>query len=169
LREGQPAGGSGAHRSVPAGVLDWGRAPGRSSRMTRSREVALTTLLVAIAIPTHAVGLLVPTLYRDRPVVIPQTLGTDLMTLALGLPIVMLAALGMRSGSLRARVVWLGALGYLVYSYGMYALGVAWNPFFLVYVALFGLSLFGFIDGLCTTDPAAVRAALLARAHPKLI
>jgi hypothetical protein len=136
--------------------------------MTRPREIALTTVIALIAIPTHALGLLVPTLYRDRPVVIPQNLGTDLMTLALAIPVVMVAAIAMRGGSLRARVVWLGTMGYLVYSYGMYALGVAWNPLFLVYVALFGLSLFGFIAGLVTTDPAAVRAALIGRVSPKL-
>ena len=43
---------------------------------------------------------------------------------------------GHASGSLRARILWLGALGLLVYVYGMYALGVRWNELFLVYVAL---------------------------------
>ena len=64
----------------------------------------------------------------------------------------------MHGGSLRGRVLWLGALGYLVYAYGMYALGVRWNPLFLAYLTLFSLSFFTLVIGLLGTDAGEVRS-----------
>jgi hypothetical protein len=96
--------------------------------------------------------------------VLPQNLGTDLVTLLLGIPLLAAATVAMQGGSQRARVLWLGGLGLLVYVYGMYALGVRWNQLFLLYVALFGLSLFTLIIGLVGTDAARIRAGLRARA-----
>jgi hypothetical protein len=130
----------------------------------RSRELWLSGLIVVLALPVHLTGLLVPTIYRDPDVVLPQNLGTDLVTLLLGIPLLAAAAVAMQGGSQRARVFWLGALGLLVYVYGMYALGVRWNRLFLLYVALFGLSLFTLIIGLVGTDAVRIRAGLKARA-----
>lgn len=124
--------------------------------MKRS-ERWLTALIVVLAIPVHLTGLLVPGLYRDPAVLLPQNLGTDLVTLCIGIPLLAVSAIGMHGGSLRGRLLWLGALGYLVYAYGMYALGVRWNPLFLAYLALFGLSVFGLTIGVVGTDAALLR------------
>lgn len=132
--------------------------------MNRRSELRLSVLIVALALPAHLIGLLVPLIYRDPAVVLPQSLGTDLVTLCVAVPLLASTTVAMRSGSLRARLLWLGALGYLVYAYGMYALGVRWNELFLFYVALFGLSLFALIIGLVGTDAERVRAGLVARA-----
>jgi hypothetical protein len=61
-------------------------------------------------------------------------------------------------GSERARLVWLGTLAYVLYTYVIYAFQVHFNPLFLVYVALLGLSLYALIGGLATTDFKALRA-----------
>jgi hypothetical protein len=60
-------------------------------------------------------------------------------------------------------VLWLGVLGYLTYCYGMYAMGVHWNQLFLLYVALFGLSLAALIIGLVGTDVGRLHAAFVRR------
>ncbi len=132
--------------------------------MKRISEVWLSALIVVLAVPAHLTGLLVPSVYRDPAAVLPQNLGTDLVTLCVGIPLLALTTVALRRRSVRARVLWLGALGYLAYAYGMYALGVRWNPFFLVYVALFGLSLFALIIGLVETDADAIRASVAGRA-----
>jgi hypothetical protein len=130
----------------------------------RASELWLSVLIVVLGLPVHLAGLLVPTIYRDPAVLLPQNLGTDLVTLLVGLPLLAASTVAMRAGSLRARILWLGALGLLVYVYGMYALGVRWNELFLVYVALFGLSLFALIIGLVSTDAARIRAGFVTRA-----
>lgn len=125
--------------------------------MIRASELRLSLLIVLLAVPVHLAGLLAPHLYRDPALLIPQNLGTDLVTLGLGIPLLGIAAGAMRVGSLRARLLWLGALGYLVYAYGMYALAVRWNPLFLAYLTLFSLSFFALVIGLLGTDAAAIR------------
>ncbi len=132
--------------------------------MKRASELWLSVLIVVLGVPVHLTGLLVPTIYRDPAVLLPQNLGTDLVTLLVGLPLLAASTVGMRAGSLRARILWLGALGLLVYVYGMYALGVWWNELFLVYVALFGLSLFALIIGLVSTDAVRIRAGFVMQA-----
>ncbi|HEY6923415.1 MAG TPA: hypothetical protein VI653_08100, partial [Steroidobacteraceae bacterium] len=96
--------------------------------MIRPSELRLSQLIVLLAVPVHLAGLLAPQIYRDPAVLLPQNLGTDVVTLGIGIPLLGIAAGAMRGGSVRARLLWLGALGYLVYAYGMYALGVRWNP-----------------------------------------
>lgn len=88
--------------------------------MLRTTELRLTVLIVLLVVPVHLAGLLVPHIYRDPAVLIPQNLGTDVVTLCLGIPLLGLPA-AMRGGSVRGRLLWLGALGYLVYAYSMYA------------------------------------------------
>src|SRR5919106_1061356 len=131
--------------------------------MNRSTEARLSALIVLLALPVHLTGLLMPSIYRDPAVLLPQNLGTDLVTLCVGIPLLAATAVATWKGSLRARLLWLGALGYLAYEYGMYALGVRWNPLFLLYAALFALSLYALIIGLVGTDAARVRAALSGR------
>ena len=125
--------------------------------MIRPSELRLSQLIVLLAVPVHLTGLLAPQIYRDPAVLLPQNLGTDIVTLGIGIPLLGIGAGAMRVGSLRARLLWLGALGYLVYAYGMYALGVRWNPLFLAYLALFSLSFFALVIGLLGTDAALVR------------
>ena len=126
--------------------------------MIRATELRLTVLIVLLGIPVHLVGLLAPQIYRDPALLLPQNLGTDVVTLCVAIPLLGIAAGAMRVGSLRARMLWLGALGYLVYAYGMYALGVRWNPLFLAYLTLFSLSFFALVIGLLGTDAALVRS-----------
>ena len=135
--------------------------------MKRS-ERWLTALIVVLAIPVHLTGLLVPGFYRDPALLLPQNLGTDLVTLCIGIPLLAVSAIAMQRGSLRSRLLWLGALGYLVYAYGMYALGVRWNPLFLAYLALFGLSVFTLTIGVVGTDAALLceRAKRARRCGP---
>jgi hypothetical protein len=128
-----------------------------------SRERRLSGLIALLALPAHLTGLLRPTIYRDPAVLLPQNLGTDLVTLFVVIPLLAITAWLLPRGGSRVRLLWLGALGYLVYAYGMYALGVRWNPLFLLYVALFGLSLFTLILGLVGTDAVEIRGRLATR------
>ncbi len=137
--------------------------------MSRRTELWLSALIVLLAVPVHLAGLLAPSIYRDAAILVPQNLGTDFVTLCVGLPLLALATAALRRGSVRARLLWLGAIGYLVYAYGMYAIGVRWNPLFLVYVALFGLSFFALIIGLLGTDVSRTRAGLVGRAPVRLV
>ncbi|MEX5234805.1 hypothetical protein [Kocuria arenosa] len=68
------------------------------------------------------------------------------MTLLIGVPLLVEAAVGWRRGSTRAGLVLLGALGYFLYVYAGCALGaIAYNELFLLYVVLFSAALYAFV------------------------
>ena len=119
-------------------------------------ERRLTALIALVGIPVHLAGILNPAIYRDPALVIPQNRATDVVTLGLGIPLLIASALATARGSRRGRILWLAAMGFLLYDYGMYALAVRWQPLFLAYLGLFGLSLYGTIVGFTRTDPVLI-------------
>ncbi len=108
-------------------------------------------------------GLLVDGLYRDAPYFAVQAIGQDFVTLTVALPALAISALLVGRGSGRARLVWLGILAYVLYTYVVAAFAVRFNPLFLVYVALVGLSLYALIWGVATTDFAGIKACFTRR------
>lgn len=71
--------------------------------------------------------------------------GTDVLTLLVGVPFLLIAAAAHRRGRVRGTLLLSGGFAYFLYVYGSLALNAAYNDFFLVYVAIFGLSLFGLV------------------------
>lgn len=71
--------------------------------------------------------------------------GADAAALVVGVPLLVLAMLWYRRGSLRGALVLTGMLAYFLYYYASVALSAAYNGMFLVYVALFSASLFAFV------------------------
>lgn len=83
--------------------------------------------------------------YWDTVSSAAQMQANDLVTLVLGLPLLAISFWLARSGSLRGRLVLAGTLGFILYTYITMCFGAAYNALFLVYVALFSLSLFAFV------------------------
>jgi hypothetical protein len=72
-------------------------------------------------------------------------------------PILIAALILATRGSFKAQLVWLGMLDYTLYNYAYYLFGTAFNGFFLIYVALFTLSIFALIFSLANVDVKGVR------------
>jgi hypothetical protein len=72
----------------------------------------------------------------------------DLVTAVWVLPLYGVALYHLRRGSLAARLGWLGILLYFAYTYLLAAMGLAYNSLFLLYVAIYSLSLALLIVGL---------------------
>jgi hypothetical protein len=96
-------------------------------------------------------------LYRyDTVSYAAQAIGQDAATLLVGIPLLFIGLLLARKGSLRGELLLTGGLGYMLYTYTSYTFLSAYNEFFLVYVALFSLSLFAFILALSGMDTERV-------------
>lgn len=80
----------------------------------------------------------------------------------LGLAIPMLAvAFGLhRRGSVRGSLLFVGMLASFLYKYVLWAFDWAYNPLYLIYVALFSLSLWTLVLVLNGLDNAQIRAAI---------
>jgi hypothetical protein len=87
-----------------------------------------------------------------------QMQANDLVTLVLGLPLLAISFWLARRGSLRGRILLAGTLGFILYTYITMAFGAHFNALFLVYVALFGLSLFAYVLVLMSFDLATLPA-----------
>jgi hypothetical protein len=94
--------------------------------------------------------------YWDTVSTAAQMQANDLVTLALGLPLLAASFWLTRRGSLRGRLLLAGTLGFFLYTYMSMCFGTAYNPLFLVYVALWGLSLYAFILTMLTFDLATL-------------
>jgi hypothetical protein len=102
--------------------------------------------------------LFLPGLYRETAWTIPQNQGQDLVTLVLAVPALGLALGGAGRGSARASLILVGLLGYICYTYAGAAYAYNFNPFFLIYVALFSLSVFALGGLVSNLDRSALRA-----------
>jgi hypothetical protein len=122
--------------------------------------ICILTLLAALAGLWPAEGASYPlTTFRGEEVLInarglyywdtvssaAQMQANDLVALTLGLPLLAVSFWLARRGSLRGRLLLAGTLGFILYTYITMAFGAQYNALFLVYVALFSLSLFAFV------------------------
>ncbi|GAA4744085.1 hypothetical protein GCM10023328_27270 [Modestobacter marinus] len=106
-------------------------------------------------------------LYRfDTVFTAANNTAVDAVVLAFGIPLTVRAWLQHRNGSPRGTLLLTGSLGYLLYVYATYALGVAYNPLYLAYVTLLSASLFGFVAAFSEVDRAALAAAAADPAVP---
>ncbi len=90
--------------------------------------------------------------YYDTANTASQEQGQDIVTLGLALPVLAISAWLAFRGSLRARFLLAGTIAYFLYTYMSMAFETSYNPLFLVYVALFSLSLYAFILCLMSFD-----------------
>lgn len=140
----------------------------RVSAAARIRPAALTAALglslaiAPLAAVAAAVGLFASDVYRDNDWVRPQLRGNDLVTLTVAVPLLAGALLWAWRGSLRGHLLWLGALGYMAYNYLYYAVGAAFNPLFLVYVAVTALSSYALVLGLVSLEWEVVARSFAA-------
>lgn len=109
-------------------------------------------------------------LYRYDPAeVASEGMVWDAITLFVGLPLFAFAMVSAARDRLRGRLLLGGMLFYFFYMYLMYAVMVALNQLFLVYVAIFALSLVAFLMNLKSIDVAALPAHLSERFPRRLI
>jgi hypothetical protein len=125
------------------------------------RTATLLTLLIVLLLPVAtATGLFMSGFYRDTTWMIPQARGQDLVTLIVVEPLLIGALIGAQRKRVAALLLWMGALGYVLYTYAMYSYTTYFNALFLVYVGLFSTSLFALIDLLVHLDLTQIRAAI---------
>jgi hypothetical protein len=89
--------------------------------------------------------------------------GTDVVTLFVAVPLLLVCLLLYRRGSLRGRLLLVGILTYFLYLYASLAFGAAYNALFLVYVGLFSASLFALLLTFTSIDQGAFESRLSPR------
>jgi hypothetical protein len=132
-----------------------------SARLTVADTLAVVALLLAAV--AAAVGLLMAGLYRDTAEMVREARAADLVTLTVAVPALGLGLWRARSGSAGARLVAIGALGYLAYSYAIYAFSVVINALTPVHIAILGLAAWSFVLAVFGLDRATLDGATRLR------
>ncbi len=130
----------------------------------------LSIAAVLLALAGNIVALSVGSIYAHlTPYFLPQALAQDTASLVIVSPAwFILAVLALR-GSLRAYLVWLGVLAFTVYNYVIYTFSVPFGPLFLLWSAVFGMSLYAIIGGVSVAKHSAVQAAYTSERAVKVI
>ena len=131
--------------------------------------IALTAVILLLALVACIGGITAEGLYRDNDFILLAWWVNDRVTLYLGVPLLLAAFIAALRGSLRGRLLWLGMLWFMTYNYAFYLFGAAFNTHFLLYVALFILPVLALIAGLVDLDMAVIRAHLPSRTMQRVV
>ncbi|MHC1781197.1 MAG: hypothetical protein AB9891_00305 [Anaerolineaceae bacterium] len=103
-------------------------------------------------------------LYKfDSSSIVAQTKAQDALTLFIAIPLLIVGIYFTWKRSFRGRMLLTGLLGYFLYTYASMSFAANYNPFFLIYVALFSLSLFAFILAMMELDINEVNSRLSSK------
>lgn len=107
--------------------------------------------------------------YRDSVSVASQGIASDLITLIIGVPALLLSLFAYNKDSLKGKILLTGMVGYFLYTYVSYVFLWNYNFMFLVYVMLMSLSLFTFIYLMTQYDYASFKNHFSDKTPLKLI
>lgn len=122
----------------------------------------LSVIVAVLSAAVSVIGLRFPGVYRSNWGN-GTSMGNDLVTLVVAVPILALAIIYSLRGSVRARLLWLGALYYMVYNYAFYVFGISVTRLYLPWIAAFVLSGFAFLLGMGNLDVEAISRAFSPR------
>ncbi len=123
--------------------------------------IYINSIIIAIlALTATLSGLFWKELYKhDTVSMAAQSMGQDLITLNIAIPILLFSLYLIRRNSLRGTLIWMGTIFYFLYSYGAMSFLTSYNQLFLVYIALFSISLYTFIYGLLSLDVNKIKSS----------
>lgn len=96
-----------------------------------------------------------------------QSVGQDVANL-IAFPVLLGAASFAARGSVRARVTTIGLLIYSAYTYAIYSFALHFGSLFLVWVAVFGLSVYALIGAMANVDADRVKSAFAGGSGERL-
>jgi len=126
-------------------------------------------LLAAVMFVQPLLGLIFREWYRDVDWIKTAWLGNDWITLTVALPLLIVAVLLAKRGSIAGLLLWLGILGYAVYNYAYYLFGAVLNAFFPLYVSALMLSVLSLVVSLSRIDMKAAADCFRPRTPVRLL
>lgn len=118
-----------------------------------TRILFYSSFIIAVLVSVACTGgIMLPVIYYKESVSwATQGIGQDIVTLGLVVPVLLFSALYL-GRSLRAILIWMGVMIYLIYSYLLYAFYIHFGVMFPVYVAILGLSFYTLLAGIGRID-----------------
>ncbi|WP_414469108.1 hypothetical protein [Methanobacterium sp. ACI-7] len=86
-----------------------------------------------------------------------QMMGQDLITLVIGIPVLLISLYLVSRNSLRGRLIWMGTIFYFLYSYASMSFLTSYNQLFMVYIAIFSISLYALLGEMFSMDVKSIK------------
>lgn len=115
--------------------------------MENRKAIIISTIVIALALSVVSFfGAFDKGTYaRDSASMAAQGAGQDLVDLVFVVPLLVISLVFMLRGSRIASLIFGGTVFYILYSFFIYAFGIYFNKFFILYCVIVGSSLFVFI------------------------
>jgi hypothetical protein len=125
----------------------------KQEKLRAAHVLSAIVALVAAAASLICIGF--PDVYRDKGWT-EGAFGNDLVTLIMAVLVLAPAILWSARGSVRARLVWFGALYYMFYNFAFYIFGLPVTKLYLPWIAIFALSGSALALGMGNLDSEAI-------------
>lgn len=130
----------------------------------RSRLTAFMTLILSLlAVFASLMGLLDRNLYQEvflagtiSKFLVSGSLAQDIVSIPAGLTLTIISITFLKKPGNRTFIALLGLTGYFFYAYGLYTMQGQYTSIYLVYLAIFGLSIYSMISGLTSFESDAL-------------
>lgn len=123
--------------------------------MEKKNDVNILLLSVPLAIMTALVsyaGIFIESTYeKETAIYAAQGIGQDIVNLFFVVPIFIIASIFSWRKSKLGLLIWSGSIFYLAYSYTIYSFGLHFNPLFIAYCMILGLSFYSLVYFLITS------------------
>jgi len=141
-----------------------------TSKRTYDPMLWSSVVLALLVAATAVVGIWWPAAYaRETPYSRAGAVGSDLVDLFVVAPVLLISGIKGYRGSIPARLVWLGAQGYLFYNFVIYAFAVHFNALVLLYCATLSLCFYSTVLALPFIPIGQIAAACAPRAPRKTV
>lgn len=97
-----------------------------------------------------------------------QMMGQDLITLVICIPILIGTLYLVSKDSIKGRLIWIGTIFYFLYSYASMSFLTSYNQLFLVYVAIFSISLYTLLGEMFSLDIKVIKRSFSPGATDKI-
>lgn len=133
------------------------------------RESWLTLAIAVLVLIASIAGLALTSTYaRETIPYAIQAMGQDIANLV-SIAVLLVAVSFASKGSVKAFLVWMGAVLTLLYAYVIYAFAAHFNRLFLVYVAILGLSFYMFLSGMLGLQPDRLQPHFVAVTKARVV
>jgi hypothetical protein len=105
----------------------------------------LSLIIVILMAIASLSGIFIENLYQDNALVRSSWYGNDIITMVLAVPVFMNGLIFYKKKTVIGILILFAMLFYSLYNYAFYLFGAAFNNMFLIYVAIFSLSIFALI------------------------
>lgn len=146
-------------------------------KVKRSRLVAYLAIISSVlALLTAITSLFYESVYNDvleagtiTEFTMHGAIGQDIITIFFSIILITLSILFLQKPTEKVFIMMIGFIGYLVYGYGLFVIEAFYSIFYLVYILIFGLSIYGLIYAFISFKYDEVKKSYLPKKIRKTI